>query len=162
MKPLAYYFYVKAKISVDFQICISVPLNRLKRPNTILNGNYVSMKSYTRNNNAIQFMLYTILYFYALLQYAILLYIHYFSYLSGQSNTYWNRIEFSDVIYKHCILMYQMKLHNQLNLESSKLDMFYVRIFCIRIFYFLLNLTVFITTIIPKVQTDTNFLKLSQ
>ena len=68
MKPLAYYFYVKAKISVDFQIYISVPLNKLKRPNTILNGNYVSMKSYTRNNSAIQFMLYTILYFYALLQ----------------------------------------------------------------------------------------------
>ena len=26
-KPLAYYFYVKTKISIDFQICISVPLN---------------------------------------------------------------------------------------------------------------------------------------
>ena len=25
-KPLAYYFYVKAKITIDFQICISVPL----------------------------------------------------------------------------------------------------------------------------------------
>ena len=26
MKPSAYYFYVKTIISVDFQICISVPL----------------------------------------------------------------------------------------------------------------------------------------
>ena len=25
-KPSAYYFYVKTKVSVDFQICISVPL----------------------------------------------------------------------------------------------------------------------------------------
>ena len=28
-KPSAYYFYVKRKISVDFQICISVPLTPL-------------------------------------------------------------------------------------------------------------------------------------
>ena len=28
MKPSAYYFYVKTKISVDFQICITVPLKK--------------------------------------------------------------------------------------------------------------------------------------
>ena len=26
VKPMAYYFYVKTKISVDFQVCITVPL----------------------------------------------------------------------------------------------------------------------------------------
>ena len=30
-KPSAYYFYVKTKISVDFQICISVPLSSGER-----------------------------------------------------------------------------------------------------------------------------------
>ena len=46
-KPLEYYFYVKTKISLDFQICVSVPSRKPKNRQ----GTKAFMKKLTMKKN---------------------------------------------------------------------------------------------------------------